>query len=274
MKPQTKYIAKKPDAQGFIGYTDAENEVWQALYNRQYPLVEKRAHPAYLQGLKVLGLHPNRIPQCVEVSKILLETTGWSVAPVEALISYDSFFQLLANKQFPAASFIRIPEELDYLQEPDIFHELFGHCPMLTDPTFADFTHAFGLLGLNATAKERVYLARLYWFTVEFGLIKSANEIKIYGGGILSSYGETLYALDSDIPARKPFDIMTILRTPYRYDIMQTVYFVMNSLDDLYQTMQQDLLTLIHQARELGMLPATFPPINKKPDTEAEVRSC
>jgi phenylalanine-4-hydroxylase len=269
---KTKYVAKKPDAKGYINYSDAENAVWKALYNRQYPLVEKRAHEAYLKGLKVLGLNNERIPQCVEVSQILRDTTGWAVAPVEALISFESFFQLLADKQFPAASFIRIPEELDYLQEPDIFHELFGHCPMLTDPTFANFTHEYGKLGLNATHKERVYLARLYWFTVEFGLIQSTHGPKIYGGGILSSYGETLYALDSDIPERLPFDILRILRTPYRYDIMQTVYYVLNNLDDLYQVMQLDLLALIKEACKLGMLAPTFPPLEKA-ETE-EVRSC
>ncbi len=271
MQPKTKYVAKKPDAQGFITYSDAENAVWQTLYNRQYPLVSLRAHPAYLKGLEVLGLNHERIPQCVEVTKRLMETTGWSVAPVKALISFEDFFALLANKQFPAASFIRIPEELDYLQEPDIFHELFGHCPMLTDPIFANFTHEYGKLGLNASAKERVYLARLYWFTVEFGLINTTAGTKIYGGGILSSYGETLYALDSDIPERKPFETLTVLRTPYRYDIMQTVYFVLNSLDDLYQVMQQDLRALIKEASALGMLPATFQP---NTEGEDEVRSC
>lgn len=271
MQAKTKYTAKKPDAQGFITYTDAENAVWKTLYNRQYPLIAQRAHEAYLKGLEVLGLNNQRIPQCVEVSEILMDTTGWSVMPVEALISFEAFFELLANKKFPAASFIRIPEELDYLQEPDIFHELFGHCPMLTDPIFADFTYEYGKLGLNASHKERVYLARLYWFTVEFGLIKSASGPKIYGGGILSSYGETLYALDSDIPQRKEFDILTILRTPYRYDMMQTIYFVLNSLDDLYNVMQQDLFALIKQATSLGMLPSTFPP--KEEETE-EVRSC
>ncbi len=273
MQPKTKYTAKKPDAHGYIHYTDAENAVWKALYNRQYPLVAARAHPAYLKGLEVLGLNNERIPQCVEVSKILQDTTGWSVAPVEALISFESFFQLLATQQFPAASFIRIPEELDYLQEPDIFHELFGHCPMLTDPTFAEFTHKYGQLGLKASTKERVYLARLYWFTVEFGLTQTPAGLKIYGGGILSSYGETLYALDSPIPERKPFDILTMLRTPYRYDIMQTVYFVLNGLDDLYQVMQCDLMALVKEASELGMLPATFPQKDNE-DKEPEVRSC
>lgn len=272
MQKKTKYVAKKPDSKGYIAYSDAENEVWKTLYNRQYPLVEQRAHEAYLKGLEVLGLNNQRIPQCIEVSDILRQTTGWAVAPVEALISFESFFELLANKQFPAASFIRIPEELDYLQEPDIFHELFGHCPMLTNQTFADFTNEYGKLGLKASHKERVYLARLYWFTVEFGLISSALGPKIYGGGILSSYGETLYALDSDTPERKPFDILTMLRTPYRYDIMQTVYFVLNNLDDLYQVMQQDLKALIKQASSLGMLPATFPP--KEGNEPQEVRSC
>jgi phenylalanine-4-hydroxylase len=273
MQVKTKYTAKIPDAQGYINYTDAENAVWKTLYNRQYPLMVERAHPAYLKGLDTLGLNNQRIPQCVEVSSILKDLTGWSVTPVEALISFESFFELLANKKFPAASFIRIPEELDYLQEPDIFHELFGHCPMLTDPTFADFTYEYGKLGLKASPKERVYLARLYWFTVEFGLINTAKGLKIYGGGILSSYGETLYALDSDKPERKPFDILTILRTPYRYDIMQSTYFVINSLDDLYQVMQLDLKALVAQASELGMLPANFE-VGKNKIDENEVRSC
>lgn len=270
MQAKTKYTAKKPDAKGIIAYTDAENAVWKTLYNRQYPLIKQRAHAAYLKGLEVLGLNNERIPQCVEVSHILRDTTGWAVTPVEALISFENFFQLLANKQFPAASFIRIPEELDYLQEPDIFHELFGHCPMLTDPTFADFTYEYGKMGLNASAKERVYLARLYWFTVEFGLIQSAEGLKIYGGGILSSFGETLYALDSDTPERKAFDIMTVLRTPYRYDIMQPLYYIINDLSDLYQVMQLDLKSLIKTASQMGLLPATFPPQEK----EIEVRSC
>ncbi len=262
MQEKTKYIAKCPDKQGFITYTEAEDQVWRTLYNRQYPLIKGRAHPAYLKGLEVLNINNNRIPQCVEISDILQQTTGWSVTPVAALISFELFFQLLANKQFPAASFIRIPEDLDYLHEPDIFHELFGHCPMLTDPTFANFTYEFGKLGLKATPKQRAHLARLYWFTVEFGLINTNEGLKIYGGGILSSYGETLYALDSDKPKRHAFDILTMLRTPYRYDIMQTEYFVLNHLDDLYQVMQQDLLGLIKTASRLGLLPPTFPPKN------------
>jgi phenylalanine-4-hydroxylase len=159
---QTHYVAREPDAQGFIHYPPEEHAVWNTLITRQLKVIEGRACQEYLDGIDKLGLPHDRIPQLGEINKVLAATTGWQVARVPALIPFQTFFELLANKQFPVATFIRTREELDYLQEPDIFHEIFGHCPLLTNPWFAEFTHTYGKLGLAATKEQRVYLARLY----------------------------------------------------------------------------------------------------------------
>jgi phenylalanine-4-hydroxylase len=201
----------------------------------------------------------DRIPQLHEVSERLLDHTGWSVAPVPALIDFTSFFELLANRRFPAATFIRRREDMDYLQEPDIFHEIFGHTPLLTDYRFAAFTEAYGKAGLAADKKDHAMLARLFWFTVEFGLIDTAEGLRSYGAGIVSSPGELEYALESGIPERRPFDALDALRTPYRIDIYQTVYFRLDSFDTLFELAQMDLIPLIGQARRLGMHAPTFP---------------
>lgn len=180
-----------------------------------------------------------------------------------ALISFDHFFALLADRRFPVATFIRRRDELDYLQEPDIFHEIFGHCAMLTNPAFAHFTHLYGRLGLHASKEERVYLARLYWFTVEFGLLQGEEGLRIYGGGILSSIGETAYAL-SGKPEQQPFDLLEILRTPYRIDIMQPTYFVLPRLDTLYGLEGQGIMAAVAEARRLGLRPPRFAPVAGK----------
>lgn len=263
---KTNYIAKKPDNQGLIHYTDAEHATWKKLYERQIKIIDGRACDAYLAGIERLSLSADHIPQCMEVSKRLGELTAWSVVPVEALISFKEFFDLLASKQFPAASFIRIPEELDYLQEPDIFHELFGHCPMLTDPDFANFTHRVGELGQKANKIERAMLARLYWFTVEFGLIRVNDQIKIYGGGILSSKQESVYALESAVPLRIDFDLLTVLRTPYRYDALQKVYFVVDDVAVLYDLVNKDLFDVFAEAKRLGAF--------SSPEELTDLRSC
>ncbi|EKD54226.1 MAG: hypothetical protein ACD_60C00109G0008 [uncultured bacterium] len=249
---KTSYVAKLVNADGFAEYLPEENAVWHELIKRQLPIVQNRACEEYLYGLQLLNLPHDRIPQCPDVSRVLQKATGWSLAPVPALIPFERFFHLLANRQFPAATFIRRKEELDYLQEPDIFHEVFGHCPLLTNPAYADFTHTYGKLGLKASKEDRVLLARLYWFTIEFGLMKSASGLRIYGGGILSSSNETVYSLESDIPERKPFDAIDALRTPYRIDIMQPIYFVLDNFKVLYDLIEMDLMGLIHKAHSLG----------------------
>lgn len=266
MSGATKYEAKLPDKNGIIPYTDEENEVWRDLYARQIESIRGRVCQEFIDGLEILNLPADRIPQPKEISAILRERTGWEVAPVPALINFDRFFKLLSEKKFPAASFIRTRESMDYLQEPDIFHEIFGHTTMLTHQAFADFTHAYGKAGIKASKEERVFLARLYWFTVEFGLINSTGKLEIYGGGIASSPGETVYALESDEPMRRPFDPIDALRTPYRIDIYQTVYYVLEHMDDLFELAHADLLALIRKARALGQFEPTYPP---KPDKAA-----
>lgn len=256
---KTTYQAKQPDNNGIIPYNSEENETWSILYQRQKPIVEEYACDEYLKGLEILQMSNGRIPQCTEISQVLKAHTGWGVEPVKALISFSEFYDLLARKRFPAASFIRIRDELDYLQEPDIFHELFGHCPLLTDQAFADFSQAFGEIGQQAPKALRARLQRLYWFTVEFGLIKTAHGPRAYGGGILSSKGETVYSIESHIPERRIFNPMDILRTPYRYDIMQTTYYVIDSFSDFYKLIDMDLLELVREATELGDFEPTFP---------------
>lgn len=260
MGKTSKYEAKIPDENGIIHYTDEEHSVWRDLFARQSEIIDGRVCQEFIDGAKVLDLPADRIPQPKEVSEVLMEKTGWQVAPVPALINFDRFFKLLSEKRFPAASFIRTREEMDYLQEPDIFHEIFGHTAMLTHPGFADFTAAYGKAGVRASKKERVFLARLYWFTVEFGLLNTPDGVRIYGGGIASSPGETVYALESPEPMRRPFDPLDALRTPYRIDIYQSVYYILDKMDDLFELAQTDLLGLIRKARALGEFAPTYPP--------------
>lgn len=252
-KETSTYVAKPVDAEGNAHYDKEENQVWHELITRQTPIVQGRACDEYLLGLKALNLPQDRIPQCPEISKVLRSATGWTLEPVPSLIPFEQFFTLLANRKFPAATFIRRRAELDYLQEPDIFHEVFGHCPMLTNQACADFTHKYGELSLTASPEDQIMLAKLYWFTIEFGLLKTKAGLRAYGGGILSSKSETTYSVDSTIPQRKPFDVIDVLRTPYRIDIMQPIYFVIESFDVLYHLIDMDLIGLIKEARNMGM---------------------
>lgn len=255
----TQYVARAPDAKGYIQYSGAEHAVWQTLIERQLKLLEGRACQEYLDGIDLLDLPRDRIPQLDEINRVLQATTGWQVARVPALIPFQTFFELLASKRFPVATFIRTPEELDYLQEPDIFHEIFGHCPLLTNPWFAEFTHTYGQLGLKASKEERVYLARLYWMTIEFGLVDTPAGRRIYGGGILSSPKETLYSL-SDEPEHQPFDVTEAMRTPYRIDILQPVYFVLPELKRLFDVAHEDIMAHVRNAMQLGLHQPKFPP--------------
>ncbi len=261
---KSKYEAKLPNHLGIVDFSAEENSVWSELYARQIKLLPERACDEFMEGLKILDLDPKKVPQLIEVSRTLGKATGWALAPVKALISFKEFFDLLAARQFPAATFIRLREDLDYLKEPDIFHEIFGHCPLLTNQAFADFTHKVGELGQIMSKEERVMLARLYWFTVEFGLFKTKTGVRIYGGGILSSKGESVYALESDIPSREAFDLLTVLRTPYRYDEMQKKYFIIDSFRDLFSLVNTDLREVFKEAKAKGVIT----------ENDSEMRSC
>ncbi|MBU2879847.1 phenylalanine 4-monooxygenase [Aliiglaciecola lipolytica] len=258
MPKTTKYSSRSMDQNGLVDWSQSENLVWRDLYQRQIAIIQNRACDEFMQGLRLLDLPVDRVPQLGEVNQVLAATTGWQVEQVPSLINFDAFFTLLANKKFPVATFIRNREDFDYLQEPDIFHEIFGHCPLLTNPSFAHFTHTYGKLGLAANKQDRAYLARLYWFTVEFGLLHTADGTRIYGGGILSSPGETIYALESEKPIRQEMVPLEALRTPYRIDIMQPVYFTLNHFDQLFELTQLDIMALVNTAKKLGLKAPLF----------------
>ncbi len=259
MPKQTNYKAKVPDANGVIRYSDAENSVWRDLVIRQQPNVEKYAAEPFLEGQKRLSLPRDRVPQCTEVSDILMDLTGWRVEPVPALIGFSKFFGMLAQRVFPAASFIRTREDFDYIEEPDIFHEIYGHTPLLTDPRFAQFSQLIGQTGLDCDASDYAWLIRLYWFTIEFGLIQEGQNFKALGSGLASSPGELRHAIEEPAVNRKRFEVIDILRTPYRIDINQPIYFVLEHVDQLIETSKRDLVSDIKEARSLGLYAPTYP---------------
>ena len=221
-------------------YTPTEHAVWDTLFARQSAMLRTRAAPAFLRGLEVLQLSRSGIPDFAELSARLQALTGWSVVAVPGLVPNDVFFGHLAERRFVAGRFIRSADSLDYLQEPDVFHDVFGHVPLLADPVFADYMQAYGRGGLRAAGVGAIArLARLYWYTVEFGLVRDGDALKLYGAGIVSSRGESQYALDDPSPNRLGFDLRRLMRTPYRIDDFQQVYFVIDSFDDLLRQTQE-----------------------------------
>ena len=222
-------------------YTDAEHRVWIRLYERQAGQLPDRACDAFNRGLDALDLNRGGIPDLARLNAELNRLTGWRVVTVPGLVPDDVFFEHLANRRFPAGRFIRDGAHLDYLQEPDIFHDVFGHVPMLTDPTFADYMQAYGEGGLRALNLDHLHhLARLYWYTVEFGLMQTPAGLRIYGAGIVSSHAESAFALDDPSPNRLGFDLVRVMRTRYRIDDFQQVYFVIPSLEALRAATLQD----------------------------------
>ncbi|MET0273396.1 MAG: phenylalanine 4-monooxygenase [Phenylobacterium sp.] len=227
--------------QGWDAYTQAEHDVWITLYERQAKLLPGRACDQFLKGLEALDLHRTGIPDFARVNEELKRLTGWSVVAVPGLVPDEVFFDHLATRRFPAGQFIRKPDELDYLEEPDVFHDVYGHVPMLTDPTFGDYMQAYGQGGLRALGLGQLHkLARLYWYTVEFGLLNTPQGLRIYGAGIVSSRAESIFALDDPSPNRLGFDLERTMRTPYRIDDFQQAYFVIPSLQALLDATLQD----------------------------------
>lgn len=258
MEFSSRYVAHVPNAQGYVNYSAEENKIWSILFERQIKLIPGRACDEFIMGLTVLGITSQHIPQLPELSARLKARTGWQVAPVASLISAREFFELLAKKRFPVATFIRTEEELDYVKEPDIFHEVFGHCPMLTDSIYAEFVHDYACKVLSFPEADWPLLQRMFWFTVEFGLIRTATGLRAYGGGILSSISETVYSVESDIPLRVYFDPIAAFRMPYRIDKLQPVYFVIDNYQVLYEFVLSDISDLLRRTRELGELPPLF----------------
>lgn len=259
MVKSTNYSAKKPDENGHINYSDDENAVWRDLFEQQQPKTATYMADVFLDGQDKLNLSRNSVPQCQQLSKKLTALTGWRVEPVPALIGFKQFFDMLANKTFPAASFIRSRADFDYIEEPDIFHEIYGHTPLLTDVRFAQFSQAIGKAGQNCDKPTYAWLIRLYWFTIEFGLIKQNEDIKALGSGLASSPTELVHSIDAKDVIRKPFDVIDILRTPYRIDIHQPIYFVLESVEQLLDTAKRNLLADIKTAQNLGLHAPTYP---------------
>lgn len=258
MEFSSRYVAHIPDAQGFVNYSAEENSIWNTLFERQVKLLPGRACDEFINGLKTLGINSETIPQIPDLSRRLKAETGWQVSAVAALISAREFFQLLSKKYFPVATFIRSEEELDYIKEPDIFHEIFGHCPMLTDKVYAEFVYDYACNVLTFPESDWALLQRMFWFTVEFGLIQTTKGLRAYGGGILSSTSEIVYSVESDSPLRVIFDPVSVFRMPYRIDMLQPVYFVINEYQTLFHFVLSHIDELLARARELGEFPPFF----------------
>ena len=223
--------------QNWDNFSSDEHAIWDLLFARQAAMLPGRASDAFLRGLDVLRLERPGIPNFDELNERLMAATGWQVVAVPGLVPDDVFFDHLANRRFVSGNFIRRADQLDYLQEPDVFHDVFGHVPMLADPVFADYMQAYGKGGLRSLQFGSLHkLARLYWYTVEFGLIREQGKIKIYGAGIVSSHGESVFALDDASPNRVDFDLERIMRTEYRIDDYQQTYFVIDSFAQLLST--------------------------------------
>jgi phenylalanine-4-hydroxylase len=249
-------------AQGWDDYTEQDHAVWRALFERQSALLPGRACNEFLEGLAGLGVAADGIPDFQRLSDILQQTTGWQIVAVPGLVPDDVFFGHLAARRFPATHWIRRPEQMDYLQEPDVFHDVFGHVPLLMNPIFANYLAAYGRGGLKALRLGSLSkLARLYWYTVEFGLIRTAAGLRIYGSGIVSSRTETVYCLESPKPKRIAFDLMRIMRTEYRIDDLQDGYFVIDSFDQLFAATGPDFTPYYESLNHLDDIPpgATLP---------------
>ena len=229
----------RPDwaiAQDWGGYTPEEHGIWRTLFARQAKLLRDRAAPEFLDGVARLGVAADGIPDFRRLNDVLGEATGFQVVAVPGLVPDDVFFEHLAHRRFPSTCFIRTQAQLDYIEEPDVFHDIFGHVPLLVNPVFADYMEAYGKGGLAALKRGTLHqLSRLYWYTVEFGLIQTSAGLRIYGAGIVSSKGESEYCLDHPAPNRLGFDLVRVMRTKYRIDAFQETYFVIGGFAELFE---------------------------------------
>jgi phenylalanine-4-hydroxylase len=250
----TKGILERPDEaaenwtvpQAWDRYGADEHAMWDRLFERQARMLPDRVVSEFIDGLEILRMDRPGIPNFDDLSERLMKATGWQVVAVPGLVPDDVFFDHLANRRFVAGRFIRTPEQIDYLQEPDVFHDVFGHVPLLANPVFANYMQTYGQGGLRADGLGAIdNLARLYWYTVEFGLIRQGDDLRLYGAGIVSSFGESIFALDNPSPNRLGFDLKRLMRTKYRIDDYQQTYFVVDSFEDLLrQTVETDFAPL------------------------------
>jgi phenylalanine-4-hydroxylase len=246
--------------QPWADYTRTDHEVWATLFRRQREVLKGRACREFLENQERFGMSPGAIPKFEDLNKVLKAGTGWEIVGVEGLLPDEVFFDHLANRRFPVSWWIRKPEQLDYLSEPDLFHDLFGHVPMLLNPVFADYVQAYGLGGVKAFKlgpDALMNLTRLYWYTVEFGLIATPEGLRIYGSGIVSSKGESIYCLESDSPNRIGFDLERIMRTRYKIDTYQQTYFVIDGFQQLMDATRPDFTPIYARLRDLPAFAAS-----------------
>ena len=260
MTKESSYTAKLPGPDGLYDYTPDEDVIWGELYRRQMTLLADTACREYLDGVKMLGLKPDKVPQLLDVNRRLNETTGFGVEGVPALIPPSRFYELLSQGKFPLATFLRRREHIDYIEEPDLFHEVFGHCPMLTNQSYANFVRHFGETAVRLGKGYSWHLFRIFWFTVEFGLINTPQGRRCFGAGIVSSPSEAKAAMEGKACEFRPFDLLSVLRTPYRIDILQPIYYVIDSFADLEAIVEQDIEATILKAKRWEISPRLSKP--------------
>jgi len=246
-------------SQPWDDYTAVDHDVWRRLYERQRTLLIGRAADEFLAAQDAMGMTPDRIPKFADMDTALREATGWTLVGVEGLLPELDFFDHLANRRFPVTWWIRRPDQVDYIEEPDLFHDLFGHVPLLMNPVFADYMAAYGRGGVKAHGigpEALQMLTRLYWYTVEFGLIRQHDGLRIYGSGIVSSKGESIHCLDSEAPNRIGFDLERIMRTRYRIDTYQKTYFVIDSFEQLMDATHPDFAPIYARLAAQDNFPA------------------
>ena len=240
-------------------YGDEDHATWATLYARQREVLKGRACDEFIAAQDAMGMTPDHIPKFAELNEVLSKATGWTLIGVEGLLPELDFFDHLANRRFPVTWWIRRPDQIDYIEEPDLFHDLFGHVPLLMIPVFADYMEAYGRGGVKAHAigaDALQNLTRLYWYTVEFGLIRQKDGLRIYGSGIVSSKGESIHCLESDAPNRIGFDLERIMRTRYRIDTYQKTYFVIDSFEQLMDATRPDFTPIYGKLATLDSIPA------------------
>jgi len=236
--------------QPFAEYTEEDHDRWRRLYHRQMALMPRYAAHEFLDCIERLDASGG-IPEFARVNETLKRLTGFQIFAVPGLIPDDVFFDHLANRRFPVSWWIREEAELDYLEEPDVFHDFFGHVPLLAHAVFADYMQEYGRAGPRAKAMSAIpLLSRLYWYTIEFGLIRTAEGLRVYGAGILSSKGETVYAVDSDVPNRIAFDLERVLTTEFRIDAYQETYFVIDSFEQLFHETHKPFAPLYEKLKD------------------------
>lgn len=241
--------------QNWAHYTEQEHRIWQTLFERQSQLLAGRVCDEFLAGMRALPIDAHQIPDFRQLNAVLLPRTSWQIVAVSGLVPDEVFFEHLANRRFPAGQFIRTLEQLDYLEEPDVFHDVFGHVPMLMNPALADFMQFYGVTGLRAQQLGVLpCLARLYWYTVEFGLVQQGNGLRIYGAGIATSFSETVFALEDSSPQRLGFELERVMRTLYRIDDFQPEYFVLEDLSQLLALTRLDFEAIYPRVQSQAVL--------------------